>query len=299
MPSRRLKLFNTHGIVVRSRNLGEADRIVIIITPERGLLSCVARGARKPSSRIGGHVDLLRHVSISTSTSRSGLHPITQAETIDAYLGLRSDLDRLTLASHIAETCEFFSLETAPNPPLFQLLRDSLKYAETADKQQLGILTLWHEIRLLTISGFQPELHRCVRTGADLPPDDHWFSPAEGGFIIRRPDDSDADRDERDSRQESEFSPYSSSLPPFGLGVDHDPSLSSPLIYAPMNAIKLLRYLSAVESWEQSNRIRADQDDIKDSLRLSGALLAHVQERGKGSAQRLSDELRMTSERVR
>ena len=61
MPPRR-KQSIAEGIVVRARDLGEADRIVVMLTPERGLLSCVARSARKPGSKLGGQVDLLRHV---------------------------------------------------------------------------------------------------------------------------------------------------------------------------------------------------------------------------------------------
>ena len=131
MRSPQRRYFNTEGIVVRARNLGEADRIVVLFTPNRGLISCVARGARRTTSKTGGHVDLLRHITAHISEGRSDLHVISQVETINGYLSLRNDLDRLSLASHFAEMCERFSLPNAANPNLFNLLRDSLTFTET------------------------------------------------------------------------------------------------------------------------------------------------------------------------
>ena len=188
MRSPQRRYFNAEGIVVRARNLGEADRIVILFTPNRGLISCVARGARRTTSKTGGHVDLLRHITAHISEGRSDLHVVSQVETINGYLGLRNDLDRLSLASHFAEMCERFSLPNAANPNLFSLLRDSLTFTEATAKPTLPLLRLWHEMTLLSTVGLQPQLHRCVRTGADIPPGNHWFSPSEGG-LVKRPTD--------------------------------------------------------------------------------------------------------------
>ena len=116
MRSTGRRYFNAEGIVVRAHDLGEADRIVILFTPNLGLLSCVARGARRTTSRTGGHVDLLRHITAHVSEGRSDLHTLSQVETINAYLPLRRDLDRLSLASHFAEMCERFSLPKRRQP---------------------------------------------------------------------------------------------------------------------------------------------------------------------------------------
>ena len=168
-PPRR-RYFDTQGIVVRARDLGEADRIVILLTPNLGIVSCVARGARKTKSRTGGHVDLLRHVSAQVSEGNSDLHVISQVETVQAFLALRRDLDRLTLASHFAEITERFSLPNAPNPQLFALLKLALHHTETVSKPTLALLRLWYETTLLTTVGLQPQLHRCVRTNAEITP---------------------------------------------------------------------------------------------------------------------------------
>ena len=278
-PTRR-RYFNAEGIVVRARDLGEADRIVILFTPNLGLLSCVARGARRTTSRTGGHVDLLRHITAHVSEGRSDLHTLSQVETVNAYLGLRRDLDRLSLASHFAEMCERFSLPNAANPNLFALLRDTLTHTETADKPTLPLLRLWHETTLLTTVGLQPQLHRCVRTNAEIPPGDHWFSPSEGGLIMR-PD---------------QLQTANNTATPDPIAYQPNPEDQTtpqtvPIVTAPKNTIKLLRHITRTPDWARLRNLRVDDRDVEAGLRLTGAMLRYQQERGVGRAERVMGEV--------
>ena len=270
MRSSQRRYFNTEGIVVRAHDLGEADRIVILLTPNRGLISCVARGARRITSRTGGHVDLLRHITAHISEGRSDLHVISQVETVNAYLRLRNDFDRLTLASHFAEISERFSLQNAANPHLFALLRDSLSYAETTPKPTLSLLRLWQETTLLTTVGLQPQLHRCVRTNTEIPPGDHWFSPSEGG-LIKRPDQPDT------------------TTSPDPIAFNHPET--TPIIPAPLNTIKLLRHITRTPDWGRLEGLRVDARDVEGGLSVMGAMLRYQQERGVGRAERVMGEV--------
>lgn len=274
MRSSGRRYFNTEGIVVRARDLGEADRIIILLTPTRGLVSAVARSARRTKSRTGGHVDLLRHITAQISEGRSDLHTISQVETINAHLPLRNDLDRLTLASHFAEITERFGLPNAANLSLFTLLRDALTYTETTPKPTLPLLRLWHESTLLTAVGLQPQLHRCVRTNAEIPPGDHFFSPAEGG-IIKRPDKAD----------------NSSTPDPVSFDSSEDDTQTAPIIPAPLNTIKLLRHIARTPDWGRLAKLRVDAQDIDGGLKVIGAMLRYQQERGVGRAERVMGEV--------
>ena len=274
MRSSQRRYFNTEGIVVRARDLGEADRIIILLTPNRGLISAVARSARRTKSRTGGHVDLLRHITAQISEGRSDLHTISQVETINAHLPLRNDLDRLTLASHFAEITERFALQNAANPPLFNLLRDTLTHTETTPKPSLSLLRLWHETTLLTTVGLQPQLHRCVRTNAEIPPGDHFFSPAEGG-LIRRPDQMD----------------NSSSPDPISFDSPGDQTQTFPIIPATLNTIKLLRHISRTTEWPRLKNLRVDAADVDGALKVMSAMLRYQQERGVGGAERVLGEI--------
>ena len=265
--------FNVEGIVVRARNLGEADRIVILLTPNRGLLSCVAKGARRTKSRSGGHVDLLRHISASLTGGSSDLFTISQVETLNAYLGLRADLNRLSLASHMSELCERSSLPSAANPILFELLKESLAHAEDGATGDLPKLRLWHEMRVLAISGFAPELHICTRTGAQLLAGDHWFSASDGGVVA--------------SVSHVEGSDIGNASP----SEDIDTAYSSPMLPARLNVIKLLRFVADARTWDVVASLRVSGANVEDALRLTAALLMHVQDRGPGRAQRVMDEM--------
>ena len=270
MPPPQRRYFNAEGIVVRARDLGEADRIVILLTPNRGLVSCVARGARRTKSRTGGHVDLLRHITAHISEGRSDLHTISQVETVNAFLGLRQDLDRLTLASHFAEISERFSIPNAPNPQLFALLKDTLTYTESTPKPTLTLLRLWHETTLLNTVGLQPQLHRCVRTNTEIPPGDHWFSPSEGG-LIKRPDQANT------------------TTSPDPIAFNHPET--TPIIPAPLNTIKLLRHIARTQDWTRLEKLRVETRDIDGGLRVVGEMLRYQQERGTGRAERVMGEV--------
>ena len=117
----RSRTYSTEGVVVRQRDIGEADRLLWIITPEHGIIRSVARSARKPGSKLGGHIDLLRHVALSMRTGRT-LDQVSQVETISGFIRLRQDLVRASTGSYIAELAERFSVEGGSNRQLFELL---------------------------------------------------------------------------------------------------------------------------------------------------------------------------------
>ena len=277
MPQNARRSFNAEGIVVRTRNLGESDRIVILLTPNRGLIHCVARSARNTKSKIGGQTDLLRHITASINTGRSDLHIINQVETINAHLGLHTDLDRLTLASHMAETSEQFSTEGAANPALFNLLSESLTNTESTDTGKLQLLRLWHDVQLLSISGWEPELRNCVRTGIELTEGDHWWSATEGGVVAHNYADTTQQRRQSTTTQ----------------ATHDDPTLTAPLIQAPVAAIKLLRHISRpTTSWHRLSTLRASASQTDAAQRLITRLTEAVVDRRESRSARVGRAVR-------
>ena len=90
----RDRLYRVEAVIIKRTDVGEADRLLTLFTAERGKLRVIAKGARKPSSHKSGHVELFNHVNLLIAKGRN-LDLITQAETLDSYLPLRGDLDRL------------------------------------------------------------------------------------------------------------------------------------------------------------------------------------------------------------
>ena len=174
------RFYKTEGIVVRLIPIGEADRVVTLFTPQHGKVRAVARGARRVKSRVGGHVELLARVRVLIRRGKT-LDVLSQAETIDSNIALRQDLWRTTCGLYMAELVDRFSREELENAGLYQLLRHCL--SELADAPSPDLLTRYFEVRMLTLTGFRPEVFRCVQCGGDLAPAAQAFSPAAGGVI--------------------------------------------------------------------------------------------------------------------
>jgi DNA repair protein RecO (recombination protein O) len=153
--------YSATGINVGSFNLGESDKIVTIFTAERGLVRAVAKGARKPGSKIAGRAEPLNVNKLLLSTGRS-LDIISQAEGIETFPKLRSDLVRLSYALYYAELTQHFGPGLAEeNEVYFDFLRDALRRQaeQDADPAWLG---LRFEFGLLDLLGYRPELTYCI-----------------------------------------------------------------------------------------------------------------------------------------
>jgi DNA repair protein RecO (recombination protein O) len=183
-------LYRVQGIILKRSDVGEADRLLTLLTPERGKLRAVAKGARKPSSRKTGHVELFNHASLLIAVGRD-LDIVTQADTLDAFLPLRSDLDRLSYAYYFAELVDRFTEEGEENYSLFDLVLRGFHWLERTT--QLGLTARYFELRLLDALGYRPQLYRCVNCGEELLPEENFFTPEGGGTLNARCRDSHPD----------------------------------------------------------------------------------------------------------
>lgn len=154
-------IYRTHGVVLRSIKLGEADRIVTLCTRERGKVRAVAKGVRKTSSKFGGRLEPISHVVLQCYEGRE-LDTITQAETIDAFRQTREDLDRLRRAISMLEAVDSVVQEDHPNPSLYQMLVSALRALDAQDSPLIVAAFYW---KLLRLEGLSPMLDRCVSCG--------------------------------------------------------------------------------------------------------------------------------------
>src|SRR5262245_11182638 len=114
-------LYRETGIVLRTMRLGEADKVVTLVTEGRGKVRAVAKGVRKTKSRFGGRLEPLTHLALQLYEGRN-LDTITQVDTIDHFRGIREDLDRLTQATTMLEVVDAIVQEGEQNPRLLQML---------------------------------------------------------------------------------------------------------------------------------------------------------------------------------
>lgn len=173
-------VYRTEAVVLRQRRLGDADKICVLFTPQRGRVEAVAKGVRRTTSRLAGHVEPLTRSRLLLAVGRS-LDIITQAETLDAYPALHDDVDRLSHALYVAELVDRFT-DVAPDiGGLYRLLVATLERIQVSPNLDLAVR--WFELRLLGDEGYQPELGRCVHCRAQVEADGNAFSARAGGVL--------------------------------------------------------------------------------------------------------------------
>jgi DNA repair protein RecO (recombination protein O) len=154
-------LYRDEGIVLRTHKLGEADRIVVLLTRAHGKVRAVAKGVRKTRSRFGSRLEPPTHLHLMLYEGRE-LDIVTQADTLDHFRAIRDDLDRLTGAVSMLEAADQLSLEGEGNPQLHQMLLGALR-ALAADHAPLVVPGFFFKV--LALEGFGPEVATCIECG--------------------------------------------------------------------------------------------------------------------------------------
>ena len=176
----RARVFRTDAIVLRRTDLGEADRVLTLFTPQHGKLRAVAKGVRRPGSRKAGHLEPFTLVNLLLARGRE-LDIITQAEAVRTFPQVRSDLLRLSLAAYVAELTDRFGIQESDTLGVFQLAADTLDRLDREAEPDIALR--YFQVRLLELAGYRPELFRCVSCSNEARPVDQFFSLSEGGLL--------------------------------------------------------------------------------------------------------------------
>jgi DNA repair protein RecO (recombination protein O) len=174
------RVYQTEAIVIKRIKLGEADRILTLYTPELGKLKAVAKGTRRTQSKLGGHVELLTHSRLMLARGRN-LDIITQAQTIDNFLPIKDDLERLSRGLYIAELVDSFTGEHIEDRRLFDLLLETLH--QLSQSNDCEPILRYFELHLLDHLGYRPQLQQCTECNSALKPATNFFSPSQGGVL--------------------------------------------------------------------------------------------------------------------
>lgn len=177
------KLYTTEAIVLKRKELGEADSILTLYTPRLGKVRAVARGARRARSKMSGHIEPLTHTEVQIAQSRN-LDIVTQGQTIESFLPLRDDLWRTSCALYLVELVDRFTAEGQENYAVFRLLLDTL--GRLCQVRESEVLLRYFELRLLEYVGYRPQLQQCVSCNLPLDSRIRLFSPSGGGVFCAR-----------------------------------------------------------------------------------------------------------------
>lgn len=235
----RERVYRAEAIILRRSDFSESDRLLLLATPE-GKRRVVAKGIRKTTSKLAGHLELFTHTALQLAVGRN-LDIITQSHVRHTFSALRADLNRLACAYYIAELFDKCTEEEDENRPLFELLLQTFMALDRTTRPDLVLR--WHELRLLTMVGYRPHFQRCAVCQELLTEEASRFSPQLGGVVCPR--DAGSDR----------------GALPMSLG-----------------AFKLLRYLQS-QPLEQAEAMQLSEQVREEAKLLLRAYLRRVLER--------------------
>ncbi|MHB8467513.1 MAG: DNA repair protein RecO [Acidimicrobiales bacterium] len=172
-------LYRERGVVLRTYKLGEADRIVVLLTEGRGKVRAVAKGVRKTKSRFGSRLEPTSHVSLQMYEGRE-LDVVTQAESIEHHPHIRADLSRLARATAVLEAVDHVAQEREPSSQLYRMVVGALRALDQRDAPLLVAAFYW---KLLAAEGVAPLVDQCASCGSAGPL--VAFDLAEGGVLCR------------------------------------------------------------------------------------------------------------------
>lgn len=175
-------LYRDVGVVLRHYKLGEADRIVVILTEEHGKVRAVAKGVRKTKSKFGARLEPMSHVRLLLYQGRQ-LDIVSQAESVEPLAPLLSTLDRASQAMAVLEAVDQVAQEREPSPQLYRMLVGALRTIAVRPGPLVVPAFFW---KLLAAEGLTPQIDACVRCG-EAEPDVTLvaFDLNEGGVLCR------------------------------------------------------------------------------------------------------------------
>jgi DNA repair protein RecO (recombination protein O) len=171
--------YKEQGVVLRSVKLGEADKIVTVMTQGSGKVRAVAKGIRKTTSRFGARLEPFTHANLMLYRGRGSLDTITQAEILSPHMAIRSDLALIAAGETMLEAVDKVAEEHEKNLRLVLLLLAGLRALETRPADPMSV-TESFLLKLLSLSGFHPSLTACAVCGGLDP---GLWSSGVGGAV--------------------------------------------------------------------------------------------------------------------
>ncbi len=178
--------FTTNVINLKSYNISEADKIIVMYSKEKGLIKGVAKGIKKTTSKLGGRMDMLVANKLMLNKGKS-LDTICQAEALNTFFNLRSDMNKLFYAMYASEIVSNFGVENDPNSVeiynLFYAFLEKLSLSKTKEEIMLSVLRF--QLKIMYITGYSIELNDCVKCQKEPNSEEIYFSIEHGGILCK------------------------------------------------------------------------------------------------------------------
>jgi DNA repair protein RecO (recombination protein O) len=185
-----VKQLQTRGIVLSRTDYGEADRIITVLTPEQGKLRLMARGVRKPKSKLAGGIELFSISDLTFIRGRGDIGTLISSRLDKHYGRIVQDIGRVQLGYDLIKLLNR-STEDEPEPEYFDVMSQALQALDEPDVEP-ALTRSWFDAQLLRLAGHAPNL-RTAADGSALQPDAAYtFDPEHMAFVSRKQGSYDA-----------------------------------------------------------------------------------------------------------
>ena len=176
----------TDAINLKSYNLSESDKIIVMYSKDKGLLKGVAKGVKKTKSKLGARMDNLVANTVMLHKGRN-FSTICQAECIDTFKQTRTDLDKIFYSMYIAEVVNNFGLEEDPSSEVIYnlLYKALLSISEAENKVQIMLAVIKFQLKMMKESGFSLEFDNCLNCRHDTNNEVVYFVTELGGVVCK------------------------------------------------------------------------------------------------------------------
>ncbi len=178
--------FITDAINLKSYNLSESDKIIVMYSKEKGLIRGVAKGVKKPKSKLGARMDLLVANTLMLHKGRN-LDTICQAEVVNSFYKTRQDMDKICYSMYVSEVVHNFGIEDDPcSEVIYNLLYKTLNSVSTAEnKVEILLAVIKFQLKMMKESGFSIELDNCLCCHNKVENETLYLVPQLGGIVCQ------------------------------------------------------------------------------------------------------------------
>ena len=178
--------FVTDAINLKAYNLSESDKIIVMYSKDKGLIRGVAKGVKKPKSKLGARMDLLVANTLMLHKGKN-LDTICQAEVLNTFNKTRQDIDKIFYSMYVTEVVNNFGLEEDPSSEvIYNLLYKALNTISSAqNKVEILIAVIKFQLKMMIESGFSLEFDTCLHCQCNIGEETTYFIPTAGGVVCK------------------------------------------------------------------------------------------------------------------
>lgn len=178
-----MPFLKTRGIVIKEVGVGEADKIITIFSRNRGRISALAKGGKRPRSKLSAGSQLMCYGEYVLFSGKD-MYQVNSCEVLEPFYDIRNDMVRLTYAAHFLDIVMEIIQENQPSPKLLQLLLNSL-FMLTKEEKSPELVSRIFELRALSTAGYAPHIRNCIICGREQEKF-YSFSYSKSGFLCDR-----------------------------------------------------------------------------------------------------------------